>query len=255
MYLIKEHIKDINIEELDDFQRVMIDECIYNKKEIIEIKQVIDFIIESCPKIINESNRDKEIFTYVYVLLANLIHYDLDAEKYLGLGGYYREMSQPYVDNITGLYGLVSRKAICSGYSRILKEVLYYFGINCKIVISNQGTKDTGHSWNQVFIDGRWYNCDLTNDVYFILNGLNCLHFLKSDSDFDRLTVYPNLKTSKEKCDVTISDEEQRQLINHYNDYVRKILSLNNEKVIARNFIDKLRQFFDEKISSGRRKR
>lgn len=254
MYLIKEHIKDVNIRELDDFQKVMIDECVYNKKEIIEINQVIDFIIESSPKITNESNRDKEIFTYVYVFLANLIHYDLDAEKYLGLGGYYREMSQPYVDNITGLYGLVSRKAICSGYSRILKEVLYYFGINCKIVIGNHRTKDTGHSWNQVFIDGIWYNCDLTNDVNSILNGLSCLHFLKSDSDFDRLTVYSNLKTSTEKCNVTVADEEQKQLINRYNDYVRKILSLNDEKVIAKSFIDKLKQFFDVKVSRGRKK-
>ncbi len=62
-----------------------------------------------------------------------------------------------------GIYGaLAGKKAVCSGYARAAKLLLNRVGIECRLVSGM--SKDTGHMWNQVKIDGQWYNLDITWD-------------------------------------------------------------------------------------------
>ena len=61
------------------------------------------------------------------------------------------------------IYGaLAHKKAVCSGYARAAKLLLNRVGIECRLVSGM--SKDTGHMWNQVKIDGQWYNLDITWD-------------------------------------------------------------------------------------------
>lgn len=62
-----------------------------------------------------------------------------------------------------GIYGaLADKKAVCSGYARAAKMLLNRVGIECRLVSGM--SKNSGHMWNQVQIDGQWYNLDVTWD-------------------------------------------------------------------------------------------
>ena len=62
-------------------------------------------------------------------------------------------------------YGaLVEGKALCEGYSRAMQLLLSRFGILSTTVTGV--AEGEGHMWNMVYIDGAWYNLDVTwNDT------------------------------------------------------------------------------------------
>ena len=79
------------------------------------------------------------------------------------------------------LYGT----GVCSGDAWALKNVLMCLGIECRYIgASNVNPKEWGHAWNQVKLDGIWYNIDLTWDRDRIVEELETKYFLKSDEDF-----------------------------------------------------------------------
>lgn len=53
---------------------------------------------------------------------------------------------------------LVRGSAVCQGYAEAYMDLLGRAGIECIIVTS----EEMNHAWNQVKLDGQWYNVDLT---------------------------------------------------------------------------------------------
>lgn len=53
---------------------------------------------------------------------------------------------------------LLDGKAVCDGYSRVYEYLLSRVGVESRRVITDLGN----HAWNQVKIDGQWYNVDVT---------------------------------------------------------------------------------------------
>ena len=138
-------------------------------------------------------------------------------------------MAEMLVDEASGLEGaLLKHTCICAGYSETLRNLLAECGITSVVVRGGAKTKadeqpdfEGNHAWNQVFLDGKWYHCDITNDADFIKEGLEPLHFLKSDADCTRLTKYPPIEPEKfKKCDESLSKEETDELILGYRDYI-----------------------------------
>ena len=98
-------------------------------------------------------------------------------------------------------YGaLVNGNAVCEGYSRAMQLLCGTQGIDCHLVYgsaSNNGVDYIGHMWNQIKIDGKYYNLDVTlNDiddstVYDFFNvtdkQLKATHAY--DRDFSQLTA------------------------------------------------------------------
>lgn len=162
--------------------------------------------------------------------------------------GYERDMAENRIKQASNLYGgLINGESICAGYSEILRNVLAEVGID-SIYMSGKGDKGS-HAWNQVYLDGRWYNCDLTNDADFILEGLKLPHFLKSNNEFTRLEKYP--KHNKEKmhdAKESISDEMQEQLIEEQRANINKEKEKENENMKSENksFLPRLKNFFDQ---------
>ena len=79
-------------------------------------------------------------------------------------------------------------KIVCAGYALVYSAILKEIGIPCRYVISNS----MEHAWNAVYINGKWYNADLTwDDTTFTTDGKNSLgtyshiYFLKSSADFE----------------------------------------------------------------------
>lgn len=74
---------------------------------------------------------------------------------------------------------LMNKKGTCRAYSLAFKDAMDKLGIECVVVVQD----DKLHSWNQVKIDGKWYNVDVTWDSNNSINGTpDATLFMKSDS-------------------------------------------------------------------------
>lgn len=182
----------------------------YSLDDMIEIKKKIAEIVDGLPKDLDNPDKEKKIFTYLYTRLAHLIEYDEFASSTVGLGGYARDMSGKYRTNASNLIGgLLQGKSMCGGYSEILRNVLSEVGIE-SIYISGEGKDNLGnHAWNQVKLDGKWYNVDLTNDRDNILDNTECQYFLKSDSEFKRYEQYDVKSETLHQCDESVQNPDQ----------------------------------------------
>lgn len=83
-----------------------------------------------------------------------------------------------FVHTIVG--GLVFRKAVCDGYSKLFKLLLDDLNINC-IIVNGKGFNKTlvdseNHAWNMICLDGNWYHVDVTYD-----NSLSVPDFIRYD--------------------------------------------------------------------------
>ena len=137
-------------------------------------------------------------------------------------------------------------------------------GIKAKVI--SGGTKTRGeainsygsHAWNQVCLDGVYYNCDLTNDADFILECAKLPHFLKSNEELgegekNRFFRYPpKYPDMVEEAKESVSDEFQEQLINEQ----RQILEVQkaretNSPQNKISFMDKIKDFLGINKSKG----
>lgn len=93
-------------------------------------------------------------------------------------------------DYATGKYtvydALVTGSAVCQGYKDSYEMLLRYVGI------LEVGTASGGnHTWNQVKVDGQWYNIDVTWDSNAIENGpygqMYYGNFMISDSQLEKI--------------------------------------------------------------------
>lgn len=182
----------------------------YYLDDMIEIKKKIAEIVNGLPKDFDDHDKEKKIFTYLYTRLAHLIEYDEFASSTVGLGGYARDMSEKHRTNASNLIGgLLQGKSMCGGYSEILRNVLSEVGIE-SIYISGEGKDKLGnHAWNQVKLDGKWYNVDLTNDRDNILDNTECQYFLKSDSEFKRYEQYDVKSETLHQCNESVQNPDQ----------------------------------------------
>lgn len=129
---------------------------IYDIDELKKIQDQIEKIMEN----INENQNELEKFLTVYIMLGKLIYYDIDYN--------FEPNRRPDAHCMTG--GLLEGRCVCEGFSKILQQTLNYIGLDSKIILGEAYGEDELHAWNQVNIDGRWYNCDLTWDYYNIEN-------------------------------------------------------------------------------------
>ena len=93
---------------------------------------------------------------------------------------------------------------MCRGYAVVLKKLLNELGVESRI-LSGTGVLENGerggHAWNQVKIDGKWYNLDLTWDAYNIKKGSQLEYFLMDDETFGKDHI-----NSKLGVDIVVED-------------------------------------------------
>lgn len=187
----------------------------YNASTLIKIKKAIKEFLTGVPTIdLSDPDREKKIFTYIYTKMAHTITYDNSALKAQAFSTE-NPSAERYADAASNLENaMLLKKCLCSGYSETLRNLLAECGI--KSIVVSGGSLDGlgGHAWNQVYLDGEWYNCDITNDADNIKEGLVAPHFLKSNADCTRITKFPPRKPEIMKdCKTSISTERQFELI------------------------------------------
>ena len=183
-----------------------------------DVEQLIEEIVTSIPNYSkDDDNYELKVFSYIYVKLSYMLEFDYYAAELVDthLSGFDREMAH---ENIIAPASdprcLVKGKGLCSGFSRALQIILSKLNIESVLVFSET------HVWNQVCLDGTWYNCDLTKDHEFVREGLKCPYFLKSNNDNSNMKEYKSVREGYHDCPTTISDEIQEKLIEEARGYV-----------------------------------
>lgn len=144
---------------------------VYN--ELKNIVDGIDFELDDVSK-----------FKVIYERIINKINYDFDGVETTKLSN----------QNLLG--GLVNNSCVCEGFAKILQQALSLVGIESIVVGGNGEKEDGGHIWNQVKIDGVWYNADAAYDSIEVRKGNEMSLCLVDDS-----SVYKTDYLIANKCD------------------------------------------------------
>jgi hypothetical protein len=169
--------------------------------------------LESKLAIKSSDSTYKKIYT-IYDYLAKHITYD------------YKDTSNlPY----TSYDAIVNGKAVCQGYATLFYRMLLDYGIDNRIVVSNN------HAWNIVNVDGKYYECDLTWDSQGVQRGSKYQYLLKAkltgsehkwrtavlddavtklpraSSDYDASKAKENVSETKEKAQTEATKETAKE--------------------------------------------
>lgn len=133
----------------------------YSLSEYVYIRDTLDMVTDG----INQNEPDLDKFTTVYLRLANSIIYDEPAIENKNRNDcLYNWKVHNTCRNL--MNGLKDGKCVCAGYADILRNALDLVGIEARKNGGRVHASDphSGHAWNQVKIDGKWYYTDLTWD-------------------------------------------------------------------------------------------
>lgn len=113
-----------------------------------------------------------------------------DFEKALFIHNYIIENCRYQIDGGAGYdataYGcLVGGSAHCEGYAKAFAYLAQKAGIH-SIVVTGVTDDGENHAWNQVEIDGEWYNCDVTWDDTDVDDDKRHIYFLCNDEMFSQ---------------------------------------------------------------------
>lgn len=136
-----------------------------SEAEQVQVEQKVSYIIS----LIDPSWSDVEKALFVHDYLAT-------HTKYYNSGA----------DHDHDAYGcLVLESCVCEGYAKAYDLLMNRLGIPTEVVISEK----MNHAWNEILINGSWYNVDVTFDdpVSDCLGRVRHEYFMKSDSDFANL--------------------------------------------------------------------
>ena len=192
------------------------------KNQIQRIKNVVRKVVGDNPNV-NEENKEKNIFMAIYLMLG-LIKFDYQTVR-LEEQGYEEQEKSTTIRNMLG--GLIENNSVCLGYAQILKNVLSEFGIDSRVVIGiPTNGKGDAHAWNITKLDGKEYQCDLTEDAKVINYEVDCpkLRFCMTGK-----TDFGHGNYDREVLDDGISFDEQREFMQYYFDAFKIIYNLDYE--------------------------
>ena len=150
----------------------------YNKQEIIAISNEINDIVAKIPENANDIEKTK----LIYDILGERISYDYSGCLY---DDNYVEGRDIITRNLVGT--LLENKGVCVGIARTVDALLKEVDVKSQVVSGNvPNIEDSGHAWNQVIIDNKSYNLDLTWDEQAIKNNKPLEWFLLSDDEFNK---------------------------------------------------------------------
>lgn len=82
--------------------------------------------------------------------------------------------------NFTAYKAAIQGEAVCQGYALLIYRLMLETGIPCRIITADALDGLTGHAWNIVKLDDKWYNIDATWDS----KGYDHRYFLCGTQDF-----------------------------------------------------------------------
>lgn len=127
----------------------------YTLDEYRSLREKVNNILSE----VDENDSDIQKFTKIYRKLGENLKYATEDEAD------WKNRTEEQMKEHNTLRGLLTDRCVCAGYTIILNQVLACANIESKFVTNiPDRSKHPGHGWSQVKIDGKWYNCDLTED-------------------------------------------------------------------------------------------
>ena len=139
------------------------------KKIANELFSKINSVVSSMPKGLDDF--EKEVYLHDYIIKTT--EYEIN--------------KKPLNNTVYG--ALIDKKSACVGYAQAMKMLLNAVGIDCITVCgeADDGTRQENHMYNQVKIEGEWYNLDPTwNDAVGEYPTLTHKFFNLTDKEFNK---------------------------------------------------------------------
>lgn len=145
--------------------------------EIISV--VNSFVTNHIRPDMSDFEKEIEIIRY----LVTNVTYDVDELSY----------DTNLINDSYKAYGaIVNHKAVCSGYAKAFDLMAKMCGLSSTVVTGeaiNSSSQNGPHAWNQIYLDGEWYNVDVTfeDPMTNVVLGANQLfnnYINRTDADF-----------------------------------------------------------------------
>lgn len=175
------------------------------------------------------SDFEKEIMIIKYLVATTT--YDEDEE--------YND-SPEITDSYKAYGALVNHRATCSGYAKAFDLIAKKCNLS-SIVVTGNAVNSKGveapHAWNQIYLDGEWYNVDVTweDPVTNIELGFNQLfnnYINGTDADF-------NINHFRENGNTCTATKYGKELVAYY---------LNTGVIDFNANVDTIRKFYEAQI-------
>ncbi|MDE6501127.1 MAG: hypothetical protein K2L10_03480 [Ruminococcus sp.] len=140
------------------------------ENKIAELENVVQNVIENAP------DGDYEKALYIHDYIVEVCRYNLGSEL-------------TYSPTVYGC--LVEGQANCEGYAKAFCYLAKKLGLQC-VLITGKTNKGENHAWNQVEIDGEWYNLDVTWDDMDVSESVRKVYFLCDDDNFGKTHIAEN---------------------------------------------------------------
>lgn len=144
-----------------------------------EIKFVVNKFVDNLTPSMTDFEKEIAIIKY----LVETVSYD-ESEI---------ENDDPFITDSYKAYGaLVNGKAVCSGYAKAFDLLSKSYGLS-SVIVTGTATNSSGitepHAWNQIYLDGEWYNVDVTwedpiTNVKVGFNNLFNKYINRTDAEF-----------------------------------------------------------------------
>jgi len=163
--------------ELEKMNKITND--IYSVDEYIKILDKFQKVIEQL-EIKNTIEGIYKIFHYI----ANNVLYDDDGVK------------ETKITNQNLIGPVLCNVGVCEGYSKFLQQMLSLIGVKSIVVQGGGAKEEGGHVWNQIMLNNKWYNADVTVASYDIRHGKKVSTYLVKDSNL----LYKTYTSISYKC-------------------------------------------------------
>lgn len=184
---------------LESFESTANLEMEYSLQEYQEIIKKVKYFKE---KVEENCKTDEEKAMFVITQLASYIQYtSIDSDDLTPVSDFYASIGKG--------------EAVCVGYAIAFWKVLTELQIPCHIMLGTVPCrgKNWGHAWNQVCINGAWYNIDLT----WFSETHSIDHLLKDDQNFMNHVL--NKANVREECPKTYPRERLNYFIEEMKKY------------------------------------
>jgi hypothetical protein len=148
-------------------------------------------------ELFHDGMSDYEKVKAAYQFIAQKVDYDYDTFEATDpkKGSFWLNQDQIKLDSFNWVGFALTDCVVCEGYSQAMKALMNMAEVPCIVVTGEPESWDeSGHAWNKVYLDGNWYNLDITWDDNGTTAGTD--YFLKSDASFRRDAHGPYLYNS-----------------------------------------------------------
>lgn len=125
---------------------------------LTKVKNADDKIVEIL-ETAKEYDTSLEALKFFHDYLAGNVVYDAQTQELLTHSNGFFERTPPF-----SIYGaLIEQSAVSEGYALAMKELCDRYGITCTLISGHYN--GVYHMWNRVYLDGLWYNIDVSADA------------------------------------------------------------------------------------------